>query len=134
MTDVGAQAAYATAINQIGLTVTFQRVVGTAPTATLAPLNGAVVKAIVRGVAPDTVETSASGYSASQIGALGQGDREVIVMAADLSAAGFPIPLQCGDQILLAAEDGGEVLSVTRPDPAKRKIAGVISCLAVGVS
>ena len=54
-------------------------------------------------------------------------------VARYLAAAGFPLPLQCGDQIILAAEDGGETLSVDRPDPAKRKIAGVISCTAVGL-
>ena len=131
--DPSAAAAYSAAIQRLGLAVTFQRVIGAPPTVTLSPLGGAIVTAIVRNVTPDTTETAATGYPASSPGALGQADREVIVMAQDLAAAGFPLPLQCGDQILLSAADGGETLSVTRPDRAKRKIAGVVTCEAVGI-
>ncbi len=131
--NIGVQAAYATTMRHVGLWVTFQRVIGTPPSATLAPLNGARVRAIVRNMQPDTVETAETGYSASQIGALGQADRQVIVMSGDLLAAGFPLPLQCGDQIVLDPDDGGETLSVTRPDLAKLKIAGAIALEAVGI-
>ena len=133
MFNRSAQAAYSASIQNIGLTVTFQRVVGVAPTATVTPIGGATVKAIVRNMLPDGTETASTGYGASQIGNLGQADRQVIVMWLDLYNAGFPLPLQCGDQIVISAEDGGETLSVTRPDMGKAKTAGAIFLLAVGI-
>ena len=132
--DPASRAAYAEAIARLGLCVTFQRVNGAPPNATLLPTGGAAVSALVRNALADSTEAAATGYSAGQIGAIGQADREVLVMAADLLTAGFPLPLLSGDQVVLAAEDGGETLSIVRVDPAKRKIAGVITCTAVGIS
>ena len=129
--DPAAHAAYANAIARLGFFVTVQRVVGSPPSATLSPFGGAKITAIVRHATPDTAE--ATGYASSQVGAIGQADREVLMMTDDLIATNFPLPLRTGDQIVLAAEDGGEILSVVRPDPLTRKTAGVVSCTAVGL-
>ena len=133
ISDPAARAAYVYAIRTLGLSVTVQRVIGSPPNAILSPIGGASITAIVRHVTPDTTEASAAGYPSSHIGAIGQADREVLMMTADLDAAGFPLPLQTGDQIVLAPDDGGETLTVVRPDAATRKTAGVVSCTAVGL-
>lgn len=131
--DPSIQAAYVSAIRRLGITVTFQRVVGTAPNATISPAGGASVQAIVRNMLQDSTAAAEAGYATGNVGALGQADRMVIVMASDLAAAGFPLPLQCGDQVLLPADMGGEILSIERPDIAKRAIAGAIECSAAGI-
>jgi len=130
MIDRGAEAAFVRAIARVGVWVTFRRVTGSPPSATV---TGARVQALIRGMRPDTTAVSESGYSASQPGALAQADREVMAMTADLVAAGFPLPLQTGDRIVLDADDGGEALTITQPDPLRRKFAGVVSCQAAGL-
>ena len=59
---------------------------------------------------------------------------QILVMAADLAAAGFPLPLQKGDRVVLQAADetppAGEVLVLTRVDAQKRKLAGCIEAAA----
>ena len=127
-----AQSATRAAIALAGQPVTFQRVTGVAPNATLTPANGASVTAVVRDYVLDTTADAQAGYSASQPGAITQGDRLFIVMAADLAAAGFPVPVQKGDQILIAAS--GELLSVVRVDAGKRYLAGAVEIFAAGVA
>ncbi len=132
MVDVSAQAAYAEAMSVVGQTVTFQRLVGVAPNVTISPTGGAVVTCVVRDYMVDTTETSESGYSASSMGSITQGDRQLLVMSQDLANAGFPLPLQKGDQAIIAAT--GEVLVITRVDGAKRIMAGCIEAFGTGVA
>ncbi len=106
--------------------VTFQRVTGLAPNTTLV---SATVTAHVRNYQPDTTEASKTGYSASQPGAITLGDREILVMAADLTAQNFPLPLKKGDNALVA--DTGEKLKITHVDSTKRAIAGCIEATGV---
>ena len=105
--------------------VTFQRVTGAAPNVTI---QSATVCALVRNYLPDGGAASQQGYAASQLGAVTVGERSFLVMASDLAAAGFPLPLQKGDNLLPA--DTGEKLTLTRVDAYKRAIAGAIEGFA----
>ena len=138
MPDASAQALTKAAILYCGQPVTFQRLVGQPPSVTLSPSGGAAVSAVVRNYLPDTTAEAASGYSASELGAITEGDRLLIVMACDLAAAGFPLPLQKGDRVVLQAGDelppAGETLTVTRVDAQKRSFAGAIEVEAIGVA
>ena len=131
--DANAAAFTRAGILRVGQQVTFQRLVGQPPSVTLSPAGGAVVNAVVRNFNPDTTAVAASGYSASELGAIAEGDRMLIVMAADLAAAGFSLPVQKGDQVVLSGTTG-ELLVVTRVDAQKRYFAGAIEVVAVGVA
>ena len=133
MPDTSAQALTKAALLYCGQPVTFQRPVGQPPSVTLSPVGGATVEAVVRGFNPDTTAEAASGYSASELGAITEGERLLIVMAADLAAAGFSLPVQKGDQVVLNGTTG-ELLVVTRADAQKRYFAGAIEVVAVGVA
>jgi hypothetical protein len=106
--------------------VTFQRVTGLAPNVTIV---SATVTAIVRNYQPDGVAESQTGYSGSQVGAITLGDRQILVMASDLAAQNFPLPLKKGDNALVA--DTGEKLKITRVDMTKRAIAACIEAYGV---
>ena len=138
MPDASAQALTKAAILYCGQQVTFQRLVGQPPSVTVTPSGGATVFANVRTYQPDTTAQAATGYSASRVGTITEGDRLLIVMACDLAAAGFPLPLQKGDRVVLQAGDelppAGETLTVTRVDAQKRSFAGAIEVAAVGVA
>jgi len=115
-----------------GLQVTFQRVTGVAPSATVSPVGGATVTAIVRGYNPDGMASREAGYSAGNVGAITQGDRQILVMADELTAAGFTLPMQKNDQVIVSSTS--ELLTVTRVDMTKRAVAGCIEAYAVGVA
>ena len=129
MIDPGFSASSARAIKRVGQRVMFERVIGFAPHATVTRVT---VTAAIRGKAPDTVEPRRSGYSASEPGSLSETERECLVMASDLSAAGFPLPLQRGDRITII--ESGERLNVVRSDSGRRAIAGMIEVTAAGVA
>ncbi len=133
--DPSAVAFTRTGVYFVGQAVTFSRPVGTAPNITLTPIGGVTVTAKVFVYAPDTTQEAATGYPASQIGAVTIGDRQVLVMTSDLVAGGYPLPVQKGDQIALSDPlvGTGEVLVVTQVDMAKRAIAGCIEIKALGV-
>ena len=138
MPDASAQSLTKAAIQYCGQQVTFQRLVGQPPSVTVTPTDGATVFATVRNYQPDTTAEAATGYSASRVGAISEGDRLLIVMACDLAAADFPLPLQKGDRVVLQASDelppAGETLTVTRVDAQKRAFAGAIEVAAIGVA
>jgi hypothetical protein len=73
-----------------------------------------------------------AGLGASTPGAVPQDDRLVIVMADDLAAAAFPLPVAKGDLIVLSLS--AEQLMVTRVDPYKRAFAGAIELTAAGIT
>lgn len=130
MSDPSAVAAYRTAMSINGVAIIVQRVSGFAPNVTI--VNAAQVTAIVRQVISDTTEVAQAGLSASVMGAIDQADRLVIVLADDLCAEGFPLPVAKGDQVALP--DSSEILNVTRVDPYRRAMAGAIELYATGVS
>lgn len=110
-----------------GLQVTFSRITGVAPNATLV---SATVTAVVRNYLIDTQEAAQEGFSGSMIGGITQGDRQILVMADDLAAHGYPLPVRKSDEI---AVESGEKMNVTRVDALKRAIAGCIELVASGV-
>jgi len=112
-----------------GIEVVFSRLSGMAPNVVS---FSAQVKAIVQNYVPDSIVTRETGYSASQIGAITQGDRQVIVMAKDLRDRRFPLPPQKHDKILIL--ETGELLDVTRVDVGKRALAGAIELFGTGVA
>lgn len=128
MIDAGFTSSSSRAIRRVGQSVTFERISGFAPNVTTI---SATVTAAIRGKAPDTVEPRRTGYSASEPGGLAETEREFLVMANDLVAAGFPLPLQRGDKLLIV--ETGERLNIVRFDTGRRAIAGVIEVTAAGV-
>ncbi len=130
MTDPSAVAAYRQALRVAGVGVTVQRESGYAPNVVV--VASANVTAAVRQVAPDGTSTSQAGIGAGVMGVVDQADRLVILLAADLAAQGFPLPVVKGDQVLLP--DSAERLNVTRVDAYKRRLAGAIEIYAAGVS
>lgn len=118
-------------IKQVGLSVVFERITGVAPNAIVIPVGGASVTAIVRDYKPNGIASSEAGYRAGQPGALPQGEREILVMADELAAAGFPVPLRKNDRITVALT--GEILTLSRVDQTKRLIANCYEAYASGV-
>ncbi len=134
--DPAAQARYRRALSRNGQQVRFARPSGVAPNVVLIPPGGATVTARVMDYLPDGVAASESGYSSSALGGITQGERRIIVMADDLSGAGFPLPAQKGDLTTLLDDAGAEIetLLVTRVDASKRALAGAIELSATGVA
>jgi hypothetical protein len=127
MIDPGAQAFTRLGIQIAGIAVRFERIVGFAPNAAT---TSASVIAIVRKYALDTVTISETGYASSKPGAIRQGDREVLVMAADLEAAGFPLPVKKNDRVVIEAT--GDTFSIITVDAYHRAMAGCIEIEAAG--
>ena len=128
MTDPSAEAFTRQGILLVGIPVRFERVTGFAPHATTI---SATVTAKVMKYALDTVTVAETGYPASKQGAIRQGDREVLVMATDLAAQGFPLPVLKSDRIVLLAT--GDALNIIAVDANKRAMAGCIEIDAAGV-
>jgi len=120
MTDVSAQAALRNMIFSIGEMVTFQRVNGVAPSVIIIQAS---LMARVRGYNPETNEVSETGYASSQSGSITQTDRKVVVVSDDLAAAGFPLPVQKNDKVILG---DGTKSNVTEVDAHKRSFSGGI--------
>jgi hypothetical protein len=116
-------------VHRRGIMVSFQRITGFAPNATILSAD---VMAIVESVLPDTEAESYSGHSARKPGSISQNDRAIIVMAGDLEAAGFPLPIVKGDKIVISMS--GDKFSVTKVDSYKRAMAGAIELTATGVA
>lgn len=115
-------------ILKVGVPVTFQRLTGYAPNVTLVE---AVVTAKVTNVTADTAAETDAGISSSETGNISQDDRLILVMAADLAAAGFSLPVAKGDKVIIdgvAADD----LTVIRVDAYKRAMAGAIEVFVAG--
>jgi hypothetical protein len=127
MIDASAEAFTRLGIRMVGIPVRFERVTGYAPNVVT---TSATVIAKVMKYALDTVTVSETGYPASKQGAIRQGDREVLVMAADLAAEGFPLPVLKSDRIVLAT---GDTLLIIAVDANKRAMAGCIEIDAAGV-
>jgi len=126
MIDLSAQAFTRQGIMLVGIPVTFERVLGFAPNATTI---SATVTAKVLKYALDTVTVAETGYSASKPGAIRQGDRQILVMADDLAAAGFPLPVLKSDRVIVP----GDTINIIAVDANKRAMAGCIEIEAAGV-
>jgi hypothetical protein len=128
MIDPSAEAFTRQGILLVGIPVRFERVTGFAPNVVII---SATVTAKVMKYALDTVTVSETGYPASKPGAIRQGDREVLVMAGDLAAQGFPLPVLKSDRIIIDAT--GDTLNIIAVDAHKRAMAGCIEIDAAGV-
>lgn len=122
-------AAYERALAKRGTQIVVTRVTGFAPNPT-ATFSAAVV-AMVVDYTPDTVEPLQMGYPASKPGGITEGDRLVILMATDLEAARFPLPLRKNDRITIV--ESGDELSIVDVDAYKRAVGGAIEAKAAGV-
>jgi hypothetical protein len=130
MVDPAAAAFTAKGVCRAGVPVTIVRLIGSAPNVTTVSTD---VIAIVRNVIADTQEQAQTNYSASKPGAITQDDRLVILMASDLAAAGFPLPVIKGDRVVLDPTTL-ETVEVTKADRFKRAFAGAIELTVTGVS
>jgi len=124
--DLSAQAFTRQGIMLVGIPVTFERVSGYAPNVVII---SATVTAKVMKYALDTVTVAETGYSASKPGAIRQGDRQILVMADDLAAAGFPLPVLKSDRVIVP----GDTINIIAVDANKRAMAGCIEIEAAGV-
>lgn len=127
--DPAIVASYRRAIARAGLSaVTFKRITGFAPNTAVV---SATVQAVVRDYNPDTTSVAQTGYAATKLGAMTEGDRMIIVMATDLFDARFPLPLKKNDKVVIV--ETGEELNITVVDASKRAVAGAIELKASGV-
>lgn len=127
--DPAIVAAYSRAFARSSVQVAIKRITGFAPNPTAS--ETAIVRAIVRDYQPDTMQVAQMGLAATKIGAITEGDRLVIVLACDLAAQRFPLPLKKNDRVLLIAT--GDELNVVSIDANKRAAAGAIELKAAGV-
>lgn len=129
--DVAINASYNRAFARLGVavSVTFKRVTGFAPNPVTT--QSATVMAVVRNYQPETEAVARTGYAATKMGAITEGDRMIIVMATDLANAGFPLPLRKHDKIIM---DTGDELDITDVDAWKRAAGGAIELKAAGVA
>jgi hypothetical protein len=139
MINPSAEAAMRRGIEKRGIKVTLQRLTGQATGTPGSVVSfSANVLAIVQDYVPDSSVVQRTGYGASQVGAITQGDRQIIVMAEDLRKARFPLPVQKNDKVILLEDgistDDCEQLDVTRVDAHKRAVAGAIELTATGVA
>ena len=75
------------------------------------PWFDAEVRARVMGFAPDEL-----------VGGIVQGDRRLIVLAEDLIARQFPLPLRKGDKAIIR----GRECNIEAPDDNTRRVQGVL--------
>ena len=67
------------------------------------------------------VRAKVAGYAPEQlVGAIQQGDRTVIVLAADVSAAQFPVPITSSDKVIVR----GRELAIQSVDDSTRRVGG----------
>ncbi len=130
MSDPGIVAAYEAAFATCGIQVAVKRVTGFAPNPTAS--FTAVVTAIVRDYQPDTTQPAQSGYASTKVGSITEGDRLVILMASDLAAARYPLPMQKNDKIIIV--ETGDVMNVVDVDAYKRTVAGAIELKTASVA
>jgi hypothetical protein len=128
MFNPSAAAAIERAIERIGVSIQIQRTWGEPPSAYTFTVT---VDAIVQNVQPDGTAEGQAGLASSQMGAISQNDRLIILTAHSLWQSRFPLPVQKGDWIFLPLTS--ENFSVTKVDPYKREMAGAIELTATGV-
>ena len=128
MADQNAIAAYRRMLARTGQAVTFRRVKGQAPNVTY---QDAKVPALFRAYQP-TIPIGTAVHSAD----ISEGLRQFIVLDADLVTAGFPVPVQKNDKILVgdpAQPAQVEAYNITEVDYGTRVFAGAVEGKAVGV-
>lgn len=118
-------AAYRKALQRNGQPVTFVRDAGVAPGISQV---SATVQAHVMNYVPDTNVVGRTDFG-QRLGTITQGDRKIIVLADDLSAAGFPIPLRKHDKAVVQ----GETLDIIEVDDNTRMLAGAYELVVAGV-
>jgi hypothetical protein len=129
ITDPSAVAFMRQAIDAVGVPIVLQRVFGYAPNATTFSVN---LTARVAKVTADSGAVSREGGSASAPGAVTQNDRTVRIMADDLAASRFPLPVVKGDKVILPP--GGDAFDVSEVDPFTFAMAAAIELTVTGVA
>ena len=108
MTPEALKASYRRAMNEAGETVKIRRYTGAGSNR---PWFECEVMARVTGFEPEEL-----------VGAIVQGDRKLIVLAEDLIAAQFPLPIVKGDRAIVR----GKELNIEAADDSTRRVAGVL--------
>jgi hypothetical protein len=140
-TDANALAGYRRAIAVRGQLLIVRRITGDPPgavTTTDAKVSGIVMDYVAKKELAASLELR-RGFDE---GGITFGARNVIVLADDLTDAGFALPVAKNDKIVLNADPaqlgngtaaGDEELNILSVDPWKRGIAGAIDIVAEGV-
>jgi hypothetical protein len=135
MSDPNAVAGYRRMLARRGQPVIVRRINGDAP-------NVGLFEARVPAVVMDYQPKPPVG-SVKPEGDITLGGRNVIVMANDLAALRFPLPLQKNDKVVVNPDpsqlgtgvaNGDEELNVVAVDPYKRSIGGAIDLVAEGAA
>jgi len=125
--DLAIVAAYVRAIARRPEQVTIERLAGAAPSVTVAA--SATVDAVVRNVSSDSTNEQVEG--SVRPGGIPQSRVEIILLAADLEAVGFPLPVEQFDKVTLSST--GARLAVVNVDMHVRALSGAIVLRAAGV-
>lgn len=102
------KAAYRSALNERGETVTIRRYTGLGANR---PRFDVECMAVVTGYAAEEL-----------VGSIVQGDRKVILLTEDLIDAQFAIPVTKHDKVVVR----GDELQIIAPDDSSRRVAGVL--------
>lgn len=108
MTAAAAGASYRRMMTDRGETVALRRYSGSGPDR---PWFDAEARAVVSGYRPEELAEG-----------IVQGDQKLIVLAEDLVAAQFPLPLLKGDKAIVR----GRMLNIEAADGNTRRVAGVL--------
>ena len=129
MSDPAAVALWRKAIYRVGVAIVISRPSGYAPHVTTFSVNLTAKVALAQ---PDSAAPLREGLGARGAGAVTQDERTVILMASDLSASRFPLPIQKGDLVTLP--DTSEQFTVAFVDSYALAIAGAIKLTIAGVA
>ncbi len=124
--DSAIMAAYVRAIRRRPEQVTIERLSGAAPNVTSI---SATVDAVVRNVTADKTNEQVEGNVTRA--PIPQSAVEIIVLAQDLEAQGFPMPVEEFDKVTLSST--GSRLAIINVDMHSRALAGGIVIKAAGL-
>jgi hypothetical protein len=134
MIDPSAVEGYRRAIAARGRVVIIRRISGQAPNV------GSPISVKISAIVMDYTAEAPTGETKPE-GAITLGARNVIVIAADLVKARFPLPLKKNDKVVVntdeaqlgnGAKAGDEELNIIAVDPYRREIGGAIDLVAIG--
>ena len=115
MTPQTARATYRRMLNSVGENITMRRYTGTGASR---PHTDATVVARVTDYMPEQL-----------VGAVQQGDRNLIVLAEDLAASGWPVPPLKNDKVVVR----GKELNVEAVDDSTRRVKGTLVAYEIRV-
>ncbi|MDR3495294.1 MAG: hypothetical protein P4L82_11900 [Ancalomicrobiaceae bacterium] len=128
MSDFGAAGLMCHAIRMRGVAVQLVRLSGYAPNVVSFTAD---VSALVEQATDAAADVTRAGISASEPGNVSQTSRKVTVLADDLKAKRFPLPIVKGDKLIIKAT--GDEYTVGDADAYRRAFLGVVDLTVAGL-